>query len=72
MQPVQRALYTLPTYTGDPAASGQVVCIDFSRLAAFMAEEVLYIAQVHARFQQVGGKRMAQGMHGAVWVDACL
>jgi len=42
------------------------------RLAAFVPQQVLYVAQVHARFQQVGGERMAQGMHGGIRVDARL
>lgn len=49
-----------PTFFGDMG-------VNFSRFAAFMAQKFLDITQIHPFFEQVGGKRVAQGMYRGIW-----
>jgi hypothetical protein len=39
--------------------------VDFSSFTAFMPQKLLNIPQFNAFLQQVGGKAVAQGMHGS-------
>lgn len=53
-----------------PTVSEQVMRINFRRFAAFVAQQVLNIAQINAFFQQVGSEGVAKGMHGGMRVHA--
>ena len=69
------AVFYVPGMVLDDFTSQHVTVnmrVNFCCCDGLMSQHALYGAQVCAAFQQVGGKRMAEGVRTDIFGDSCL